>query len=413
MAETLNGRRLLVLTERFFPESFLVNELVPAFVERGFTVTVITQAPSYPADRLYPGYRNVPLAIESFMGARVLRVRTVLGYKRSRLRKILNYASFAVLAAAALVATGRRYHAVFVFHTGPLTLAAPLFLVKGAEGRRCIWTQDVWPEAVFEYGFPSHGAIALMLKAFVRAVYRRCDAIAVTSPGFREPVARYAPEPSRVFQVPQWAPEELIHGVESARPARAPDGEVLFRFAGNLGTMQNLTRLINGFERASVERGDLRLELFGDGSERAGLEELCERRGLKRVRFLGRVPMREIMGYLRQSDFLLLPLVGRGVVGRTIPAKFQAYLSAGRPVFAVVAGALASMVGEYGIGVVADPEDELSIARGFLQCASTSIEERARMSASEATLLSSLFSKEAAVKAFVDKLSKQPENTRH
>lgn len=99
----MNRGKLLVITERFLPEQFLVNEIVPEFVAAGFRVTVITQVPSYPMDRIYPGFSNTLLSKTREMGATVLRTRTVLGYQRSVLKKMLNYLSFAFLASMAVI----------------------------------------------------------------------------------------------------------------------------------------------------------------------------------------------------------------------------------------------------------------------------------------------------------------------
>ena len=41
---------------------------------------------------------------------------------------------------------------------------------------------------------------------------------------------------------------------------------------------------------------------------------------------------------MRQCDFAVLPLIANPLVALTVPAKFQAYLSAGRPIMAVAGG---------------------------------------------------------------------------
>ena len=50
--------KILILTERFFPEEFLINDLAAEWRSAGHDVEVLTQVPSYPGDRIFSGYRN-------------------------------------------------------------------------------------------------------------------------------------------------------------------------------------------------------------------------------------------------------------------------------------------------------------------------------------------------------------------
>lgn len=165
--EEVTNRSILIITERFYPENFLVNDLAESWVRAGARVRVLTQAPSYPQDRLYPGYAN-RLSRSVERGIEVLRFKTVLGYKRSLARKILNYLAFMLRAVWYGCFEIPKVDAVFVYHTGPLTQALPLVVAKILFRKKTsIWTQDVWPDTVFAYGFPSQGAFAQLLKALV------------------------------------------------------------------------------------------------------------------------------------------------------------------------------------------------------------------------------------------------------
>jgi len=51
-------KNVLIITERFFPEEFGINDLAIAWQAKGYEVAVLTQAPSYPFDKVYEGYKN-------------------------------------------------------------------------------------------------------------------------------------------------------------------------------------------------------------------------------------------------------------------------------------------------------------------------------------------------------------------
>ena len=81
----MKKQRLLILTERFFPEEFLINDLATAWQQRGYEVELLTQVPSYPHDRIYDGYTNrLFQTTHEFHAIPIHRVRTVLGRSEER-----------------------------------------------------------------------------------------------------------------------------------------------------------------------------------------------------------------------------------------------------------------------------------------------------------------------------------------
>ena len=44
----MEGKKLLIVTQHFWPEAFRVNDLAAGFVERGWQVDVLCGLPNYP-----------------------------------------------------------------------------------------------------------------------------------------------------------------------------------------------------------------------------------------------------------------------------------------------------------------------------------------------------------------------------
>lgn len=373
-------------------------ELARDFVAAGYHVTVLTQVPSYPDDAVYAGFVNKGQVEESSPGLVVHRVRTLTGYKDSRIRKVLAYLNFMVRATLALGTLGNKFDAVFVYQTGPLTQALPLCFQKKAKGHRVLWTQDIWPDAVYEYGFPPKGIFKFFLERFVGFIYRHCDVVAVSSPGFLPGVAAMA-QKSRVLSIPQWAPAEVLSGyVEGIQPQ---EGTRVLRFAGTLGTMQNLDTVIRAFQRARKVDPRLELELYGNGSERDRLLELVRTMDYTGIRFMDRVPMGEVMPLLQSAHALLLPLVGQGTVAKTVPAKFQAYLAAGRPILGIVSGTVADIIVNEELGLCAAPDNEDAIAAACIAMAAIGNQEAQDMGGRSRTYLATHYDKAKIVARFL------------
>lgn len=393
MEKAIN-RAILVITERFYPERFLINDLVSQVMEDGVNVRVLTQVPSYPEDRLYPGYDN-RLSKKVENRVHVTRFKTVLGYKSSIVRKVFSYLLFMGRACLHVLRESRSVDAVFVYHTGPLTQALPLVFVKLLRRTRTvIWTQDVWPDTVFAFGFPDHGAFAVVLKAFVRFIYKFCDEVLVSSPGFVERLKPYCSPATNICFVPQWVPDAFLR---TRPPSVDLRGEgTLFIFTGNIGTMQNLENVIRAFGRLSPEIATFLL--LGDGNSRDRLEKIVESEHITNVHFLGSVDMAEVKTCIEACDFSVLSLSSNKLISLTIPAKFQTYLAAGKPILAVANGEVKSLVESKDLGFVADPDDIDEIAAAIERASKTTCTERVVWSKNMQTLLGS-FAKRSTVEA--------------
>lgn len=355
----MGRERILILTERFAPEEFLINDLAQAWKERGCDVEVLTQTPSYPFDKIFDGFRN-----KLFQTTRELndipvhRVRTVLGYNRSVKLKILNYLSFAFLTTLWALFKGRKYDRVFVCHTGPLTMATASLALHYLWRKPCtIWTQDMWPEAVYAYGFRQTRFNEKMLLAFVRLIYSASGRVLVSCPGFVETLAARIGKP--VEFIPQWD----IGGRELA--PKNPGGKQIFMFTGNHGVPQILDQVIEGFAAAGLENAEL--HLVGGGVMLEPLKELVRGKGIKNVVFFGRQPHDLMEKFLSTADVLMLPLSEKFAL--TLPGKFPAYLKAGRPIMGVIMGEAARCIEDEELGLAAPPGSVEGISETFREFA--------------------------------------------
>lgn len=372
-------KELLLISDRFYPENFLVNSLVRNWDDMGIQVDVLSQIPSYPHDRRYPGFsRRYREKLSPRVSVR--RTQTTLGYSRSRTLKIIGYLMFALRASFVAFREYSHHRRLFVYHTGPLTQAIPVVLLKmlGKCERAVIWTQDVWPDAVHAYGFPRTGPGAGLLELFVRWIYGYFDHILVSSPGFVERLRNKVPLDRPVRFVPQWVPEEFEADEEPGFDPEQVDAKTKFVFTGNIGSMQNLDLVLDAFCEISNE--DAVLYIVGDGNQRKRLEEKTRLRGQTNVRFVGSYPVSRIRRTIQACDFSIFSLFDDKSISMTIPAKFVAYLSAQRPIVCISKGEVGKMVERNEIGLVADPKDTASIVRVIEQAVASQSSERAEWS---------------------------------
>lgn len=353
--------RILVVVERFWPEDFLVNDLVRAWKEGGDEIEVLTQVPSYPFDKIYDGYENRRLqTTHEYLDIPVHRVNTIFGYNTSVKRKILNYLHFGWRTAVWCLWHGKRFDRVFVYHTAALTMASAVFPMKWLWRKPItIWTQDLWPDAVWGFGITRTRLRECLLNGFVRAIYACCDRIAVSCPKYVERLRTLTGREAEF--IPQWDPDSSLDRVcQVGKPDK-----MVFMFAGNLGVPQNLPNLIEGFRIFKRDSGaavtDVELHFLGGGVMYEKLVADCAED--KDIVFHGRKPRAEMPEWFSKADVMIISLTREYAL--TLPGKFQSYTKAGKAIFGVLEGSAADLILEHDLGVVVAPDDVAAIARGF------------------------------------------------
>ena len=348
--------RILILTERFYPEEFLINDLVSEWKKQGHTIEVLTQVPSYPKDAIFEGYQNRLFQTTcEYLDIPAHRVRTVLGYNTGGMkRKIVNYVSFAFLTSLWALFNGWRYDRVFTYHTGPLSMASAALVLRFIWRCKCsIWTQDVWPDTVYSYGVKPTLFMRFFLNSVVRIIYSAFQTILVSCPAFIEKLQPYTRK--EISFVPQWT-----NGIKEL-PPRQHDGKRIFTFTGNVGSVQNLEKVIQAFGCLKEEKAEL--WIVGGGVYLDRIRKIVETSQYKNIYLTGRRPRAEMENYFSKSDIMIISLTEK--FDLTIPAKFQSYIAAGRPVFGIIRGDTAKLIEENDIGITADPANIELIANGF------------------------------------------------
>jgi hypothetical protein len=384
------SKKLLILSEVFHPENFVINDLAMHWAEEGCECEVLTRVPSYPAGMPLKGYRNRIYQKTHSFGLPVHRVGIVSGYQRNLVRKMLNYMNFCFLTTMMLLFRGNRYDRIFVYQTGPLTVALAAVISRMLYRQKVIiWSQDLWPDTVFAYGFRKTRLRMVMLNVFVKWIYKRCDIIMVSSEGFIDKIRKMVPG-SEVIYVPNWPDINCKRvGIKSL-----PEG-FNFTFAGNVGKVQNLRNVLAGFALfAEKNHPNAWLNIIGDGSNLKALKSLVEEKKIPNVNFTGFRPPNEMPSYFAASDVLVISLNDAPLFELIVPLKFHSYLTASRPIYAIVNGEVTRLVKRYSLGVSADPSDIESISGGFERLYYASQTELKNYSANAAGMTRNGYSKE-------------------
>lgn len=353
-------KKALIVTEVFDPEDFVINDLAKYWIDSGNNLEVLTRNPSYPKGKIFPGYKNRVLQKGIFHGSKVYRILFLPGYQKSTVIKILNYFNYIFWSFWILLFIGKRYDRIFIYQTGPLTNALSAVMLKSFfKWKITIWSQDLWPETVYAFGIKKNKFSHGLLKNIVGFIYKRCDVILVSCKGFIPKIKKYAGT-NNIHWIPNWT---LVEGMVKSK-AKLP-GNFNFTFAGNIGKVQNLDKVVRAFGKVSSNGDKVVLNIIGDGSYFNELKDITDKEYIPNVNFTGRLPLQEMPAYFEASDVLIISLIDVPIYEIMLPSKFQAYLTSGRPIFSIVKGELTALTNEYEIGLTADPNDEMDICKTF------------------------------------------------
>ena len=376
------AKRILVVTQHFWPENFRVNDLVEGLVEDGCQVDVLCGLPNYPQGEWFKGYRYLGPRRETYRGARVFRAGEIPRKGNTGLRIFLNYCYWPVSALFSLWRLKGGYDAVLCYNTSPVMMALPA-LVYGKLKKISVTTYvlDLWPEnlySVLPVGNP-------LLRAVARAVsdwfYRRADKLIAMSPSLGTRLAqRTGKSAEKIAVIPQYCEDFYACPALDQNLAREYAGKFLVVFTGNFSPAQSLDTVIRAAASAQARCPSLRLLLVGDGMSRPSLEALVEElKAGEMVRFYGSVPPTRIPAIAGAAQALVVSLGDSPDLGLTVPAKVASYMAMGKPILASMNGEGYAAVKESGAGLVSPAGDSAALAENMAALAGLPAQDRAQM----------------------------------
>jgi glycosyltransferase involved in cell wall biosynthesis len=360
-----DNKNILIVSECFFPEEFKINDLAVAWKNKGYAVDVLTLVPSYPLGNVFEGYKNKLISKDTYHGVNIFRVRAVTGYRDSMVKKILKYFNFMLLGGVVSVFIGRRYDYVFGYNMSALTCMFPAVVVRKLyKTPLMFWTQDLWPDSVYAYGFKKTKILKVTLDIFVGFMYRNISAIAVSGRGFESKLKPYVNSNLQFNYLPNWA-DELNMEFEPA--VLSKEKKVHFTFAGNVGKVQNLENIISAFCLLPDKfQSNSQMNIIGDGSNLDKIKSLANKNS--NIVFHGKQKSEDMAMFFKASDFLIVSLIDKPIFTLTVPAKTQTYISAKKPILAIIKGDTANIIIENNLGLHVDPSNIEAISKLFEEC---------------------------------------------
>jgi colanic acid biosynthesis glycosyl transferase WcaI len=353
------------------PSSVMTAELVRAWKAAAHEVFVICPSPNRPAGVVYPGFERRLWRVDSYHGARCIRVRSwLIGSERRPVDRVLENVGFGLMSSLALLLNQRPD--VVILESWPVLASSMALGVCAARGIKVInYIKDIYPEAATAAGVVPEGSrIASLLRRMDRWVCARADRNVVISEGAATFLSRARQLPARKFTVvPDWLDLASIAPTTGGPAWRDEVGisreEFVCMFAGTMGLVSRVDVLVEVAERLQRMHGEskIRLVCVGRGLLKPRMEEEIVRRGLKNLTLLPFQPRERVSDAQSAADVMLLTTSAQ--VGTTsVPNKLITYLAVAKPVICAIPADTdaAALVRECGLGMVVPPENPSVLA---------------------------------------------------
>lgn len=377
------ARRILVVTQHFWPENFRINDMVEGFLQDGLEVDVLCGLPNYPKGEWFDGYSANGPWEESFGAARVFRAKEWPRKGNTSVNIFLNYVSWPLYAAASLKRLPGGYDAVFCFNTSPVLMCWPA--IRYARKHHIPFTNyvlDLWPENLYSVLPVKNSLLRRIAQGVSDHLYKQADRlIAMSAPLQQRLFERTGKSSREVAAIPQYCEDFYAVPQHDAALETRFAGRFNLVFTGTFTPAQSLDMVLRAvLEARAAGAGKLHLLLVGDGMSRESLEALCrELHAEDAVTFYGSVPAREVPKFTALADALLISLSDSPDLGLTVPGKLASYMAAGKPVLASMNGAGYAEVQQSGGGLVSPACDQHALARNMVTLVGMSAEERAAL----------------------------------
>lgn len=334
---------ILIFSQHFWPEIFRINETAKELSKKN-NVYVVSSWPNY-------NYKNnsnlFEYGFENYKKVKILRVPTLKRNSGSYFNIILNYLSyiFGAIFIKNKFIQNIKYDAIICYATSPIYQVIPAIIFsKKYKIPLFLWVQDLWPEVLKDLNILKNKYLLNFLEKTVIFLYKKSDFLLAQSEEMKTILEQdhkntflaYNPSNINKFKKPNFNKNKRKKII----------------FAGNIGKAQDLEKLIY-FVKSIKKKINIIFEIIGEGSNKTKLIKLVNKENLEKIiYFKEKMSLKKLEKYLINADGLLVALGQGSALSATLPAKFQTYLSYGKPIFSFSKNVLENIITKHKIGFV-------------------------------------------------------------
>ena len=380
----MEGKKLLVICQHFWPEEFKINEICYELVKKGHNVEVICGLPNYPFGRFFPGYGYFGRRKEIHNGVKIKRFFLIRRGNNSYLRFFLNYSSallFSLLKLPYLLT--QKYDRVFIYQLTPITMALiGILFSKIKRIPSVMYVLDVWPENLYSVINIKNKHIKNIIISISNWHYKNVDRLITISNNSRTFLKeRLKLTDENIIFIPQSCEKFHENIFKDNELIERFSGSFNIVFTGNISPVQSFETIIEAAKRIHDDGiTDIRWIIVGTGMSFVWLKNEINKKGLMDFFiFEGMKPVSYVPAYAFIADGMIACLKKLSCNGFAIPSKVMSYFAAGRPLLLAMDGEIKDIVNDNKCGYACNAEDSEGLYNNIKKLYSTSKDERIAM----------------------------------
>lgn len=380
------NKRILVVCQHFWPESFRITDICDFLAEKGTDVEVLCGIPNYPKGKFYNGYSFFKKRRETRNEIKIRRAFEIPRGNNSNIRILINYLSFpfsSFFHIPRLLFT-KKYDKILIYQLSPVMMSIAGILVgKIRKIETTMYVLDLWPENLFSVIDIKNPILRKIATSVSHWHYKRVDKLVVLSEKMRDRLVDVTGiEDEKIIVLPQAC--EKIYETDISDTALQKKFKNGFNilFAGNISPAQSFETIITAAKNLKDEGlNDINWIIVGDGMSKGWLEKEVKNASLQNnFYFEGMKPVNDIPRYNGVADLLIGCLVKSELLEATIPAKVMSYIASGKPIVLAMDGEVQELINnKIKCGYAGPTEDAETLTQNIKKIYKLSAKQRSEM----------------------------------
>jgi glycosyltransferase involved in cell wall biosynthesis len=360
--------KILIITQYYYPENFIINDIVKNFKHEGYDVEVLTAIPNYPSGNFFSGYNLFNKHKEIINDVVIHRSRILPRFNGNKISLIFNYISFVFFGILKLFFIKGQFDKIFIYAPSPITVGlVGIFASKKFNAKSFLWVQDLWPESVSAGGNINNKFILHLLDIMTKMIYKHTDYILVQSESFVDYIINQGVKKEKIKYLPNYAVDIYSDKKQTENDPLGLFSDFTITFAGNIGKSQNLEILIEAAKQLKLKSEQLKFLIIGSGRNMDNLlNKVSENELSDYFIFLGRKNPELMPSYFYKSNALFISLKKSLIFSLTIPSKLQSYMAFGKPIIGSIDGITNELIIKSNSGLVSSSEDVNGLVKNII-----------------------------------------------
>lgn len=353
-ARLVEKLKIAIFTHTFPPEfgaaPSRLADMAKGLSKAGYEVEVFTGMPNYPQGKIYSEYNYKSFKKENTEYFKIHR-HWIFPIKSNRkIHRLINMLSIALSVFKSLPYLLKLKPDLYIIQYPPIVLPIVVwFFSKLTKSLLFVNVSDLWPSAIIDLGKMERGAVYNFLLRLEKFIYSKADYCLAQSEEISHYIRNVGQKNVLLYRtgadVKLFKPNEKKSIEENTRRLK-------ILYVGVLGLAHNLYELIR---KVDFEGLEVELHIYGDGFEKANIEEYIQQNLLKYIflhKPISQIEVAELVGH-----FDISLVCQKSYVKGTLPSKLYEAMASGKPVLFHGAGEGATIVKETDCGLVSEPSN--------------------------------------------------------